>query len=175
MHAYLDWTSVFTLIQKTPTLKRAGTHLELGGQRGFSGLKNLVPVGLEPVTFSTAAEHLNHSTTGPHWPLRSFNNEWSGLATDACLRYDRLKLPSSQHQNAMVLPYGSCLFPYNICSPHWDAQVSFVEVVFPPSGNSVLVISSFSITFYDSAFFIFSLQLCYRLLFFCLHGSFTFP
>ena len=32
---------------------------------------------------------------------------------------------------------------------------AFVEVVFPPSGNSVLVITSFSITLYDSAFFIF--------------------
>ena len=31
----------------------------------------------------------------------------------------------------------------------------FVEIVFKPSGNSVLVISSFSIALYDSAFVIF--------------------
>ena len=39
--------------------------------------------------------------------------------------------------------------------PPWDARGPLVEVVFPPSGNSVLVISSFSIPLYSMAAFFF--------------------
>ena len=38
-------------------------------------------------------------------------------------------------------------------APRWDAGEPFVEIVFPPSGNSVLVISSFSIALCASILF----------------------